>query len=98
MPGRERRLIKCSRPTELPPRSLGALRRTRTQEGRVGPATQPAMPLAFGVRPDIAGAVRRHRLTHDAPAKTDGANDRGSVLIVGGGPVGLTASILLSQQ
>ena len=39
-PGMERRLTKCSRPNELPPRSLGALRRTRTQEGRVGPATE----------------------------------------------------------
>src|ERR1700757_2399588 len=38
--GQERRLIKCPRPTELPPRSVGALRRTRTQEGRVGPATE----------------------------------------------------------
>jgi len=40
MPGRERRLTKCSRPNERPPRSLGALRRTRTQEGRVEPATE----------------------------------------------------------
>jgi hypothetical protein len=40
MPGLERRLTKSSGPNERPPRSLGALRRERTQEERVGPATE----------------------------------------------------------
>src|SRR6516225_4682399 len=40
MPGRERRLNKGPRPDELPPSSSGALRRTRTQEGRVEPVTE----------------------------------------------------------
>ena len=38
--GEERRLIKCSRPDGLPPSSSGALRRPRTEEGRVGPVTE----------------------------------------------------------
>jgi hypothetical protein len=36
----ERRLTKCSGPNEPPPRSLGALRRSRTQGERVEPATE----------------------------------------------------------
>ncbi len=36
----ERRLNKCSEPDKPPPGMSGALRRTRTQEERVGPATE----------------------------------------------------------